>query len=80
MQTMKPPPAMQVEPSAKSTPQKETCKTPPARTRRSSALVSPLKANTTRTPTPLSLNSNDANELQACYVCQVTGTALDLVR
>lgn len=77
---MKPPPAMQVEPSAKCTPQKETSKTPPVRTRRSSGLTSPPKANSRRTSTPLSLNSNDANELQACYVCQVSGTAQDLVK
>lgn len=68
-----------------SPPQKEIDKiktpvSPPLRTRRTSGLLSPPKANSRRTSTPVSVASNDPNELQVCYVCQVAGTAQDLVK
>lgn len=58
--------------------------TPPLRTRRLSVLLSPSKAQSkSRTSTPVtatSSNSNDTNDMQACDVCQIPGTAQDLVK
>lgn len=74
-----------MEQSAISTSQKEAGKikppvSPPVRTRRTSGLLSPSKAISRRASTPVSSNSNDPNEVQVCYVCQVAGTAQDLVK
>lgn len=84
IQSRKSPPS--TVPSPLSTPQKEPNKvnksptTPPVRTRRTSVLQSPPKANPRRTSTPVSSNSNDTNEMQVCFVCQVSGTVQDLVK
>lgn len=68
--------------------------TPPLRTRRLSVLMSPPKSKR-RTSTPVTATSTNSvdttptstaiattttNELQACDVCQVPGTAQDLVK